>query len=199
MGGVNPRRGVGRSHRPLLERDILAAQKATRSAKEAARYLNVAYTTYRKYAEMYGIFEQHKRQGGRWNGAVSLKGAFGLESIFRGEHPNYDRGKLKERVFKSGLIPQECRYCGFNEKRISDGKIPLLLDYRDGNRNNLVLENLCAICYNCAYLTTGRVTKNMVSQATHDSDLLDTFNASEADLEVIRNEILAEMQENPEK
>jgi hypothetical protein len=197
--GVNPKRGTGYSYRPLLERDILAAQQVTKSNREAANYLNVNYATYKKYATMYGVFDQHKGKPGRQIGAIGYHGAHGLESIFKGEHPNYDRGTLKERVFKAGLVPTQCHYCGFSEKRIIDGKSPLLLDYRDGNRNNLALENLAAICYNCAYLTTGQVTKAMLSQNTYDADLMDTYNATEADFDTLRKEILAEIDQESEK
>ena len=38
---------------------IESSQENTKSAMEAARWLGVSYATYRKYAKMYGIFENH--------------------------------------------------------------------------------------------------------------------------------------------
>ena len=48
------KRGIGA--RPLLESEIKAAQEKSRSAFEAARSLGVSYNTYKKYAQLYGIF-----------------------------------------------------------------------------------------------------------------------------------------------
>ena len=50
-----PKRGIGA--RPLLESEIKDAQSKSRSAFEAARLLEVSYNTYKKYAKLYGIFE----------------------------------------------------------------------------------------------------------------------------------------------
>ena len=43
---------------------ILDSQENTLSAQAAARWLGISYNTYRKYAQAYGIFEQHKNQSG---------------------------------------------------------------------------------------------------------------------------------------
>ena len=51
-------------HAPvLLEYDILAAHKQTKSCVQAAIFLGVSYNTYKKYAKLYGIFEDQKNQG----------------------------------------------------------------------------------------------------------------------------------------
>ena len=52
------KRGIGA--RPLLESEIKSAQEKSRSAFEAARTLGVSYNTYKKYAQLYGIFENLK-------------------------------------------------------------------------------------------------------------------------------------------
>ena len=43
---------------------ILESQKHTKSNMEAARWMNVCYTTYKKWAKYYGVFEQHLNQKG---------------------------------------------------------------------------------------------------------------------------------------
>ncbi len=54
-----------------------------------------------------------------------------------------------------------CSSCGFSEERISDGKMPLLIDFLDGNLNNRKLENIRPLCYNCFFLLVGeRNVKN---------------------------------------
>lgn len=170
--GVQPNRGTGASRRPLLRRDIEIAQANTRSGHEAARYLKVNYGTYRKYAKMYGLFEQHINSSGRGISRKKTKGLFGLDSILAGEHPNYDRGKLKERLINAGYLSESCSLCGFNEKRIVDGRCPLVLHTRDGSEN-LNLDNLELRCYNCTYLTTGRVAdRSLLTPASLSADMM---------------------------
>jgi hypothetical protein len=64
------KRGLGA--KPILESQIKAAQQNANSAMEAARVLGVSYNTYKKYAKMYGIFEDLKNPMG-----VGIKKAFG--------------------------------------------------------------------------------------------------------------------------
>ena len=40
------------------------AQKQTKSNSEASRWLGINYLTYRKYAKIYGLWEQHLNQRG---------------------------------------------------------------------------------------------------------------------------------------
>jgi hypothetical protein len=45
--------------------------------------------------------------------------------------------------------------CGFNEGRITDGKIPLHIDYIDGDSNNKSFENIRLLCPNHYFLFNG--------------------------------------------
>ena len=47
--------------------------------------------------------------------------------------------------------------CGYSESRITDGKVPLILAFKDGDRSNHVLENLEIVCYNCYHNTYGNL------------------------------------------
>jgi hypothetical protein len=162
--GVNPSRGTGHSIRPLLQRDIELAQAETKSAHAAARYLNVAFSTYKKYAKRYGLYEQHLNMAGKGVKRSKIQGPAGLQSIFDGQHPGYDRTLLKNRLIAAGFLPQECALCGFHETRILDGKCPLLLNYKDDNNLNLALENLELRCYNCQFLTSGKINANYLNR-----------------------------------
>jgi dihydroorotase-like cyclic amidohydrolase len=44
------------------------------------------------------------------------------------------------------------------EKRITDGKVPLVLDFTDGNRCNHKYDNLRMLCFNCSFLLNGNLT-----------------------------------------
>jgi hypothetical protein len=154
--GAYPR---GAGFRPILESDIKDAQSKSKSAFEAARTLGVSYNTYKKWAKTYGIFEDLLNPAGigiiRANQVHNGENA--LDKILRGEgKPDYPIARLKRRLITSGYFPEECTCCGFDEKRASDGKVPLLLDFLDNDWQNHKLENLRFLCYNCFFLLVGK-------------------------------------------
>ena len=53
------KRGLGAQ--PILESQIKAAQEKSKSARQAAKTLGISYNTYKKYAKLYGIFEDLKK------------------------------------------------------------------------------------------------------------------------------------------
>lgn len=191
--GVNPSRGRGNGFRPLLQSDIERAQAATRSGHEAARYLHVDYSTYKKYAKMYGLFERHINRTGKGIPRKKMKGLYGLDEILAGKYPHYDKGKLKERLIKAGYLPEECGLCGFNQKRVVDNRCPLVLHTVDGNGENLTLDNLQLRCYNCTYLTTGTVGEQpKLNPGVYEDDLMQTGELTQDDIEAIQNEFMGE-------
>lgn len=154
--GAYPR---GAGFRPILENDIRDAQSKSKSAFEAARTLGVSYNTYKKWAKTYGIFENLLNPAGigivRANQVHNGENA--LDKILRGEgKPDYPIARLKRRLITSGYFAEECTCCGFDEKRASDGKVPLLLDFLDNDWQNHKLENLRFLCYNCFFLLVGK-------------------------------------------
>lgn len=152
------RPGGGTNRRPLLKRDIENAQRNSQSAMEAARYLGVSYTTYKKYAILYGLHEQHLNPGGKGISKPHVKGKrYPLSAIVAGEHPTYDTRKLKARLIKAAMLDEQCSLCGFEERRITDFKIPLMMVFKDDDSTNHRLENLYLLCFNCAFLTVGNL------------------------------------------
>jgi len=151
------KRGMGSI--PLLESDILEAQEKSISATDAARKMGVNYQTFRKYAKMYGIFERKlnpRRIGVSRNNSNPNRGKYPLLEILAGKFPEYPIFRLKDKLIRSKVKPMSCEQCGFHEKRITDGKIPLLLVFEDGNSKNHKLENIKLFCYNCAF-TSGKL------------------------------------------
>lgn len=69
-----------------------------------------------------------------------------------------DSTHLKKRLIGNGVKEHMCEYC----KRTSwnDGKIPLELHHRDGDRYNNVLDNIELLCPNCHALTDTYCGKN---------------------------------------
>jgi hypothetical protein len=154
------RRGNGLAAKPLMEWEIKDAQKKARSAAEAARLLGVSYNTYKKWAKLYGVFEDLLNPNGYGIKRVNPKTGkmYHLDDVLNGMYPNYPLYKLKRRLIQHGYLAEECSCCGFNEKRITDHKVPLILEFLDGNRQNYTFENLRLICFNCYYLTVGNLT-----------------------------------------
>lgn len=146
--------------KPLLASEIKQAQSKARSAAEAARILGVSYNTYKKYAKQYGLFENLKNPEGIGisKGANYVTGPVPLEEIFEGKHPNYPLWNFKKRLLRSGYLEEKCANCGFDERRVTDFKVPLVLDFIDEDKTNLAYENLQVLCFNCAFLIRGNLT-----------------------------------------
>lgn len=144
--------------RPLLQSEIEDAQEAAYSAKECARILGVSYPTYKKYAKMYGVFDKLKNQPGigiTKYGAGPRATVGSLEYILEGKNPNYPIWKLRKRLLDTGYMPRCCANCGYDEERVVDGKVPILLDFVDGDRRNHKFDNLRMLCYNCWFQING--------------------------------------------
>lgn len=152
--------------KPLTREDIERAMRATLSNRAAARYLNVSYPHYKKYAELYKtedgktLYESHFNRAGKGIPKFALTRVPGkhyrepaLADIVEGRVPveHYNPQKLKYRLIEAGMLEPKCA-CGFNEKRLVDGKSPLILIHKDGDKRNWRLENLEFVCYNCAFL-----------------------------------------------
>lgn len=154
-----PRRENRGPHtRPLLKHEVQEALDKSTSAKKAAKRLGVSYPTFKKYSRLYGI---HKTPG--WpikkkephelgRGPIDPhKGKYPITDILNGLHPDFPVHRLKDKLIRSGIKKPECEQCGYGERRLTDGKLPLLLNFEDGNNKNHKAENLRLLCYNCTF------------------------------------------------
>ena len=57
------------------------------------------------------------------------------------------------------IFREECGSCGYDERRITDDTVPLLLDHIDGDNENHRVENLQMLCLNCYYQQSGNPFK----------------------------------------
>lgn len=148
------------SHKPILRVEIEEAQRHTDSNFAAARWLGVSYARYKRYAKLYNLFDSHLNPSG-----VGIDKGFSkrptnipLREILAGMHPKYSPAKLKNRLIARKKLVEVCSLCGFHERRITDNRVPLMLNFIDGDHKNFNLSNLNLLCYNCMFLTTGAPT-----------------------------------------
>jgi hypothetical protein len=153
--------------KPLSKEQIIAAMSQTLSNRAAARYLNVSYIHYKKWAKLYesdthdNLFEQHKNQCGK--GIPKFLRGKGKEPALidiiegRVDASSFSPDKIKYRLITEGHLLEECAVCKFNERRVNDYKIPLLLNFKDNNKKNYRKENIELLCYNHYFLTVGDI------------------------------------------
>jgi hypothetical protein len=154
--GIDPRprkrlkRGLGA--RPLLESEIKEAYEHSITAAGAARYLGVGYDTLKKHATKLGLWKTAKNAIGVKKPWSPEKGKYPLSEILEGRHPSVATHVLREKLFRAGLKERKCEGCGFSEKRITDNKQPLVLNFIDENSKNHNIDNLQILCYNCIFM-----------------------------------------------
>ena len=153
--------------KPLTKEQILAAMSQTLSNRASARYLNVSYVHYKRWAKLYesdthdNLFEQHKNQCGK--GIPKFLRGKGKEPALidiiegRVDVSSFSPDKIKYRLITEGHLLEECSTCKFNERRVSDYKMPLLLNFKDNNKKNYRKENIELLCYNHYFLTVGDI------------------------------------------
>lgn len=157
--------GKGRSALDIPESDIRYAMENTKSNAAAARFLKISFTSYKKYAKLYTdrdtgktLYELHKNQFGVGIPKDVVKansGMYSIDNILSGKHPKYPSWKLRNRLLALAILPEKCNSCGYEERRITDDTVPLLLDHIDGDETNHCIENLQMLCMNCYYQQTG--------------------------------------------
>jgi len=166
--------------KPLTKEQILAAMSQTLSNRAAARWLNVSYIHYKKWAKNYGateegynnLFEQHLNPSGK--GIPKFLSNSGKEPALldiiegRVDISSFSPDKIKYRLVSEGYLLEECSNCGFHERRVLDYKIPLLLHFRDGNKKNYRKENIEFLCYNCYFLSVGDIFNNKQIEGIED-------------------------------
>ena len=153
--------------KPLSKQQIQAAMNKTKSNRAAARYLGVSYIHYKKWAQNYdsetheNLFEQHKNQAGKGipkflNGSVKQPAVLDIIEG-RVDPSHFTAAKIRDRMIGEGYLDDCCSHCSFNERRVLDYKVPLIMNFKDGNKKNYKLDNVELLCYNCYFLTVGDI------------------------------------------
>lgn len=169
--------------KPLIKEQILLAMRHTKSNKAAARYLNCSYIHYKGWAKQYHEFEGgrtlwdvHLNQCGKGipkflTGVNAVKSKWNVMDVVEGRlSPKHFRPEaIKKKMIEEGVLKEECSMCSFNERRLNDYKIPLILNFKDNDPNHYNLGNIRFLCYNCYFLNIGNIfnTKDVEQLETH--------------------------------
>ena len=164
--------------KPLLKSDIERAMAMTKSNRAAARYLHCSYIHYKKWAKNFTddngviLFDKHKNQSGKGiSKFLSNKGKEpALMDVIEGRVPidSYTPEKLKNRLIQESYLEECCSKCQFSERRVVDYKVPLILNFKDGNKKNWSLDNLELLCYNHYFLYVGNIFTDKQIQHLED-------------------------------
>ena len=142
----------------ITKKMIEDSQAVTKSNSAAARWLGVHYLTYRKYAKIYGLWEQHLNPEG-----IGIKKGYGkyrkpLDELLskKDRKVRLGLGYLKNRLIDEGWTEEECNSCGYNEVVFKKDRVLLRIDFIDGNRDNLSIDNIRLLCPNCYFSYNGK-------------------------------------------
>ena len=178
--------------KPLSKEMIVAAMNKTKSNRAASRYLNVSYIHFKKWAKIYNdidtgqvLFDKHKNQSGKGISKFLTNGKkdVALLDIIEGrvDAAHFNPQKIKYRLIEEGYLLEECGVCGFHERRVLDYKMPLIMHFKDGNKQHYRIENLEMLCYNHYFLQVGDIFSNKQIEGLEDHK---PMNESKVDWEV---------------
>ena len=85
---------------------------------------------------------------------------------------SYTPEKLKNRLIQESYLQECCSKCQFNERRVLDYKVPLILNFKDGNKKNWTLDNLELLCYNHYFLYVGNIFTTKQQLLAQNDDLI---------------------------
>lgn len=181
--------------KPFTKQQILGAMNKTKSVKAAARYLNCSYHHLKRWMKLYKdeesgktLFELHKNQCGK--GIPKFLKGQGKEpallDIIEGriDPSSFSPEKIKYRLITEGHLDEECNHCKFSEHRVTDYKVPLILHFKDKNKQNYRKDNIQFLCYNCYFLFVDNVfTEKDIQQLEDHVPLYKTTDAIDFQLD----------------
>ena len=173
----------------------------SKGCNQAARVLGVDIRTFKKYVKINGMeaeYEAKKNPSGIGISRSMAHTKFPLrEIIIENKHPHYDVHKLKIRLVSEFVFEEKCDKCGYSERRDYDQAVPLILDFKDGNKKNKHVDNMRLLCYNCTFLIRPLSGRVALDHSKYISELLQNYkkdeieNANEAVFEQFNPEIKA--------
>ncbi len=200
---------MGRARKIYSKDDILRAMRHTKSIRAAARYLGCTYPTVKTYFKMYvdeetgkSLFETHLNRSGIGISKMmtSKRKTPELEAILNGniDPATWAVARIRDALIIEGYLAEECAICKFHERRLTDYKVPLLLNFKNGNKKHYIYDNLELLCYNCYFLRVGNVFNDdqnpiIISQKDDSINIYEHNKPDEEDMNISLEENMREM------
>jgi len=188
--------------KPFSKTQIETAMRYTKSVRAAARYLGCSYQHLKPIMKNYRVdeldpnsptlFEAHLNPHGKGiaKRLPNKRKEPVVKTIFTEGTgwESFTPERIKIRGVAEGYLKDECYRCEFNERRVTDYKIPLLLNFKNGNKCDYLLDNLELLCYNCYFLNVGEVlTPNQIRNVENNQQVKEKPFEWELDNEALEN------------
>ena len=139
------------------------------------------FNTLKKYLKKYNINVDHFNPDEVRNeklNKLTKESTIKLDDILIQES-SYNRSRLKERLYVSGIKVRNCELCGQGEEWMGK-KMSLIIDHINGVWNDNRIENLRIVCPNCNATLPTHCGKNFKIK-THKEDMRKVFTKNKED------------------
>jgi Zn finger protein HypA/HybF involved in hydrogenase expression len=136
----------------VSKEQIEAAILESKTMSQAAAKLNLAFSTFKRYAVSLDLYDPN--QSGKGINKPKKK----LQDVFEGK-VHLVASQLRFRLIREGFKKKECEICGISQW--NNKPISLELDHISGDKLDNSLENLRILCPNCHSQTATFRGKNI--------------------------------------
>lgn len=90
-----------------------------------------------------------------------------LFNILEGDGYYKNLDIFKQRLFKESILEEKCSHCNYDERRLTDYSVPLILVFEDGDQTNQRINNFKVLCFNCYYILWDEMSRKELNLRTY--------------------------------